>query len=273
MPAALAHLVDNPFTPQGANRTWFPGGDHEEALSRMLYLAERGSGNGVLCGPRGSGKSCLLRELRRQVRSAARTVIELNVSGWDRGAFCVAAANAGGAMLPPTASAQAAWNALEDWLRGRAAVRQRVVWLLDDVDCAAESLAIDLQRLARLAEMASTPGVIITTMEHEDQETAWRANVDFVVELTPWDDETSHRFIEQSLERAGGSSEMLEPAAWDELLSAGQGQPSRLLRMMEVAVLASRALEAEQVTVDLITAVSQQLGWGSGRSRSRMHID
>lgn len=273
MPAALAHLADNPFTPQGTNRNWFPGGDHEEALSRMLYLAERGDGNGLLCGPRGSGKTRLLRELRQQVRSASRTVVELNVSGWDRGAFIVAAANAGGAMLPPTASAPAAWNALEDWLRGRAAVRQRVVWLLDDVDCAAESLAIDLQRLARLAEMASTPCVIITTMEHEDEETAWRANVDFVVKLTSWDDETCHRFIEQLLEGAGGSSDMLEPAAWEELLSAGQGQPSRLLRMMEVAVLASRALEAEQVTVDLIAAVAQQLGWGSGRTHARFPVD
>jgi len=273
MPAALAHLADNPFASHGPDRNWFAGGDHEEALSRMLYLAERGVGSGVICGVSGSGKTQLLRELRRELRSSSRTIVELNVAGWDRTTFVVAVANACGAMLSPAAPVQIAWAAVEDWLRGRSAVRNRVVWLLDDVDCAAESLMTELRRLARLSESTSTPSVFIAAMEQDDSEPAWRANVDFVMELTPWDDDTSRGFIEELLRGAGGSRDMLDPAAWEELLAAGQGVPARLLRMMEVTVLASRAMDAEQVSVELMTAVAHQLGWSDHRSHSRLPVD
>ncbi|HET6422295.1 MAG TPA: hypothetical protein VFG20_01350 [Planctomycetaceae bacterium] len=272
MPAVLAPATQNSVDAR-RDHAWFPGGDHDEALSRMMYLVERGEGCGLIRGPAGSGRSRLLHELHRQSRLASTVVVPLNVTGWDRTMFPVAVANACGAINDAAASPTVAWTGLEDWLRGRTVVQGRVLWLFDDFDLARESLEPEFGRLARLAERTHTPSVLIATVADETSLEVLRRWVDFTVELTPWDADTSREFVEQTLLTDGPARVMIDDDAWEELIVAGEGRPSRLLRLMEVAVLAREVMQADSISAELIHAVAGQLGGTSHASARMLPVD
>lgn len=253
----------NPFDTHGSDRAWFPAGDHDEALSRMLYLVERGCGCGLVRGAHGFGKSRLLREIHQQVRSAATTIIPLNLTGMDRTSFAVLCASGCSAGFDATTASSVAWTYLEDWLRGRAAVHGRVIWLFDDFDVTRESLAPEVLRLGRLAERICARNVLIVAGQRVDDDAALTAFADFTTRLTAWDEFTSREFVTQILTDAGRPADLITDAAWAELLTAAAGNPQRLLRIMEVALVAGGVLESAHITSELITAVADQLGWGS----------
>lgn len=256
----------NPFDTRGPDRAWFPGGDHDEALSRMLYLVECGRGCGLIHGTSGSGKSRLLREIQKQARNAATTIVPLNLTGVDRTTFAVLCANGGGAGLDAMTAPSVVWTFLEDWLRGRALVRRRVIWLFDDLDAARESLAPELMRLGRIGERTGVSSVMIVAGQQSHGDAALTTFADFVMELTPWDESTSREFVAQILTDAGRSADVITDAAWSELMTAAEGNPQRLLRMMEIALVAGGVLESAQVTSELMTAVADQLGWSARRA-------
>ncbi len=254
-------LTRDPFRTNSPDRPWFPAGDQDEAISRMLYVIERGYPCGLIWGGSGLGKSRILHEIRRQVPQSSRTVFSLDVTGLSRSDFAVALANAGGAGLPANASASIAWNHLEDWLLGRAAMNVKTVWLLDALDAAGESVELDVLRLARSAARAHAAHTIILTLQRPGLAERLQTFADFTVELTPWTAEESREFVLQTLLSAGGSDEMIATDVWDLLLDAGQGNPQRLLRMLEVALIAGSVMEVPQIDADLLAAVVHQLGW------------
>ncbi len=261
MHAEHRQLPHNPVDDFGSDTAWFPGGDHDEALSRMLYLVERGHGCGLIWGETGAGKSRLLREIQRQVRTPSTTVISLDLSGLSRADFTAGLLNQCGVGNSLTAAMSAAWIVLEDWLCGRTALQNRVVWLFDGLDAAAEALEPELLRLARLVERTQTRSTMIITVPGPGLIDHRGSFADFVAELSPWDHDDSRAFIEHFLKNAGGSTDMVAESAWSELLAAGQGNPRRLLRIMEVALAAGGALGTPQLSTELITAVIHQLGW------------
>lgn len=263
-------LTHDPFRPHEVEHAWSPAGDHDEALSRMLYVVERGHRCGMVTGTEGSGKSRLLRELRRQVPKAATTLISVDLTGTTRSEFAATLVHACGCGVAPTAPAPAAWTALEDWLIGRAALHRRVVWLLDGIDAAAESVETDLLRLSRLAERSRVTGTLLLAVQRPGLLEQLTPFADFVVELTPWDGNESRQFVTQALVSAGGTESMLTEEAWDELIDAGQGNPRRLMRIAEVALLAGCAMEATELTGDLLSAVVHQLGWETTASHTML---
>jgi type II secretory pathway predicted ATPase ExeA len=273
MHTAHGLLKHNPFDTHGPDRAWFPGGDHDEALSRMLYLVERGHGCGVVWGDHSIGKSRLLREIRRQSRQPSTTVLSLDVTGLSRSELAVTLANQCGAGFPAQTSSLMAWTALEDWLRGRAALHHHVVLLIDELDAAAESLESELLRLVRLLERTQTPGTMILAVQRPGWIEQLSTLADFVMELPAWDDDDSRSFIEQSLRNAGGSADMIADSAWPELLAAGHGHPRRLMRIMEVALLAGGVLESSQLSAELIAAVVHQLGWQSAETPHMLPVE
>ncbi len=261
MHAAYWQLTHDPFAPRGRETAWFPAGDHDEALSRMLYVMERTHRCGMIWGDRGLGKSRLLRELRRQGASRSTSLVPVDLTGLNRAEFVNALANACGAGLKATASVATAWTFLEDWLIGRAAVSHRVVWLLDELDATAESLECDVLRLARLGERIRVTNTIIFAVQRPGLTEHLAGYADFAVGLTPWSPEESREFITQILVSAGGGEAMLTEDAWELLLEAGWGNPQRLMRITEVALIAGAALEADEITGELLSAVVHQLGW------------
>lgn len=259
MHAAHEKLTYDSF--RGSDPAWFPAGDHDEALSRMLYLIERGYRCGMVCGASGSGKTRTLQEIGRHISKAGTAVRRLDLTGFSRADFVITLANACGAGLKSTASASAAWSFLEDWLAGRVALNGRAVWLLDEVDAAAESVALDILRLARLAARHGVMNSIILTVERPGLAQPLADFSDFMVTLSPWSTDESREFITMQLQAAGKPESLLDDEAWDELLHAGQGNPQRLLRITAITLAAGEALGVSRLSSDLLSAVIHQLGW------------
>lgn len=266
-------LTHDPFRTNSLERAWFPAGDHDEALSRMLYVIERRCPCGLIWGGTGLGKSRLLHEIHRNIPRSSATVLPVDLTGLNRSDFALALVNTSGTGLIPAESASTAWSILEDWLLGRAAMNMPIVWLFDALDAAGESIERDVLRLARLAARAHVSNTIIVTLQNLGLTEQIAAFADFKVELTPWTAEESREFVLRTLLSAGGSTDIIAEDAWDLLLDAGQGHPQRLLRMLEVALIAGSVMEAPQITAELLAAVVNQLGWSEIAPVSMLSVD
>lgn len=273
MHCAYWRLTHDPFQANSPDHAWFPSGDHDEALSRMLYVIERGHRCGMVWGPTGIGKSRLLREIRRQIPHLSTTIVSADLTGLNRSDFALALANACGAGLKPTTSSATAWTYLEDWVRGRAAVQGRVVWILDELDTAAESIEPDALRLARLAERSRTASTMILALQRPGLTVQLSSFADFIVELTPWSADESRAFVSHALDSVGGSTDIITDDAWDVLLDAAAGNPQRLMRITEVGLVAGCVMETSELTADLLTAVVHQLGWEVTEHRAMLTVD
>ncbi|MDP1796674.1 MAG: AAA family ATPase [Planctomycetaceae bacterium] len=272
MHCAYWRLTHDPFLAIGAHHAWFPAGDHDEALSRMLYAVERSHRCGMIWGDTGLGKSRLLQEIGRQTKRPSTRVVYIDLTGLDRIELAIALANGCGAGFDATVSAAAAWVFLEDWLRGRAAVTGHVVWLLDNVDTTAESVEPDVLRLARLAERTHTVSTMILAMQRPGLTEQLHSFADFVVELTPWSHDESREFVTRLLTSTDGSPDLFTEGAWEILCDAGNGYPLRLMRIAEVALVAGCALEASHLDADILAAVVHQLGWARTKSRAMLPV-
>src|SRR5262249_31058507 len=149
-----------------------------------------------------------------------------------------------------------AWQDIEAWLHGRAALRSGVTWLIDEFDAAAESPETDVERLIRLAERTGARCSVIVALQRPGLASRLADLSDFLVELTPWNHADSRRFIHAALASAEAPTALFTEDGLDALIDDADGLPSRLLRIAEVALIAGRVLEAEQLDAELIHAVT-----------------
>ncbi len=250
------HLSGSPFADRRGGH-FFPGGDHEEALSRLLFAAEQSRSCGIIYGPAGVGKSRVLQEVRRQLPGRVRACYQGDLTGVSTEEF----AGRLGRWIGANLTGGRRWERLEDWSRGQARLGRQQVWLFDEVDSARESLETELLRLMRLNEATRASATMLLAVGHPGLIEQLVERAEFVVELSPWDPEDSQAFVVAALRRVGGNEDLLTSEGWDALIDACAGLPLRLQQLTEVALVAGSVLRASRLEGELVTAVAQQLGW------------
>lgn len=74
-------ITSNPFTPGPANDNFYLSKNHEEALERLLYLAEsEGTSMGMLTGEVGSGKTSIRYQFKKNLPSDSFRVVSFTES-------------------------------------------------------------------------------------------------------------------------------------------------------------------------------------------------
>lgn len=252
------HLTASPFADRRGG-PFFPGGDHEEALARLLYAAEEQRGAGIVYGPAGVGTSRVLQEVRRQLPRRGRVCLQGDLTGVSVEEFASRLVRWTGASPLLDRS----WERFEDWSRGQARLGRQQVWLFDEADAARESLESELLRLLRLNEATRAASTMLLAVGHPGVMERLIERAEFVIELTPWDPEDSQSFVATALRRVGGTEDILTADGWDALIEAAAGLPLRLQQLTEVALVAGSVLQASRLDGELVSAVAQQLGWAS----------
>lgn len=244
--AVLAHwgLSSAPFT--GAGGHFFVGETQGESLARLRY-AGGGALSALVSGSRGIGKSTLVGEFARERRASGSPTAVVALRGLSSTEFLWQAA--GGFRLGPQPGEDAArlFRRIAEWASTHDAAPTPVL-LLDDLHLAEAEVRSQAERLLRLAPagrlaVAATVGADGPAWLGDDL----RDLFDLRIELEPWSESESARFVEQSLAAAGSKRALWSDDACEALHALTGGVPRRVKRLADHALLAGAAAGLSQV--------------------------
>ena len=220
----------------------------EEAVARLLFVAERGWALGWLRGPSGCGKSLALQLVRKELVRSGRPAISLPLDGVDGDEFWVIVAErlgGRGGMFDHGGSPRLVRDLLASAARGRAPV-----FTLDGIDRGGPGLGESLRTFIRIVESTGT-GVTVLVASNSRLPLELSDRADLRTELFPFTAEETGELVRLRMSAVDSAVEFTAEAV-AELHEATDGVASRLNRLADLALVVADAegqdtIEAEQV--------------------------
>lgn len=217
---------------------FFEGAVHAEALARLEHLVEAGGRSGLVVGPRGTGKSMVLRVFAAEVRASGHEAILIDVTGLDRVQFLERLVQRLGVTSRARGRSIGLWTEVSDALSGRALALRPTVLIVDHLDRALSDCQQMVERLStrdgsRAAEtwILALSGRLFPLVPR-----AWRERHDLRIDLAALSEDESHAFVRSLLNALGRSHDLLDSAA-AAIVAAAHGSPADLCRASEVALM------------------------------------
>lgn len=233
---------------------------HEEALARLLYLAERGRSCGLMVGPHGAGKSLLFSEAARELRNGQRCVIAIDMSCLNADALMDRVLFAAG--LPRTeANASQNEQRLRDFFQGQQLVGHPVVLLADHVDEADDCGLKALDRIIRLADRSLGSITLLAAANDIDRALRfdWLArNNELRIDLPPLNRSDVADYLSAAMEMAKCECRFSDESI-DLIADRSAGLPAAINRLARLAVLAAQSEGEPVVSGSLIETVDNEL--------------
>ena len=256
------HLERPPFTAGVDPAAYYEGAPQVEALARLRFLVGQRRQFAVLLGERGSGKSLSLAVFAEECRAAGRIVAPLNLAALAPGELLWQIAS--GLAIGPRAGEDSsrAFRRLADWARSRPADAPPVVLLADDADQAGPDVLAQLVRLSRAAGRPWLSSVLVATPARVKRlGDALLEAVDLRIDLEPWDDDDAAGYVQFALLEAGCDRPLFDDEAISVLHALSGGNPRRINRLADYALLGAAAEGLEQVDAGTVEAAHDALGW------------
>jgi type II secretory pathway predicted ATPase ExeA len=237
----------------------------EETLARMSFLVERGRPLGFLSGMPGIGKTTALQLLEDELRSPGRQVIRLSAAGMSA-ATLLAAMTAELGIGRSDRFAADAQGLLVDYLAGVSFTRGSAALLLDDFDMADDScIGVLSSLMRRLAATSARLSIVAAVRETESA--AWhdlaKSSADFVLRLSPWLPRETAKYVLGVIERRNRASRgevcSIDDAGLRALHESSAGIPGRIVRILELSLIACEALEELSLSEDIIWEAAHEL--------------
>jgi type II secretory pathway predicted ATPase ExeA len=251
-----------PFS-AGGSPLFYQGESQVEALARLRYAAEQPR-HALVVGPRGVGKSMLVRRFSEQRRREGRMAAALSLAGLSQREALWQIA--GGLALAPRPDDDAGrlFRRLGDHAAAVAARSDAaVLLLLDDADQAGPDVRSHVRRLLSLG--GQSPWVTLVLIAAPM--TAGRIGddllraVDLRIDLEPWSETDATGYVQHALVEAGSDRPVFEDEALTALCFLTDGVPRKVNRLAEHALLGAAAAEREMVDAAMVEAAHDALGW------------
>jgi type II secretory pathway predicted ATPase ExeA len=244
-----------------SSRKFFPSAASEEALARLDYLVAQQHRLGVLVGPRGCGKSLVLRQAATAWRRASRNVALISATALEADSFLAQLATEWQNAAPVNADRAGLWQAVTEALRVHHCEQRATVLLLDDCGSAPFEVLDLVARLASAGDAMQPRLSIVLAVDNARLShlgTALLDRTDLRIELTPFEATETGEFLEAQL-RVQSPSPRLADGAATRLHALTAGLPRRLNRLTELVMLAVRAEGRDEIDVPTIDAVYREL--------------
>ncbi len=253
---------------------FFASPGHKEALARLQFLVERHQRLGLLVGPAGSGKSLLLDLFARELARSGAAVAQVGLLGLGPEEMLCLLGGQLGLWMEPSFSASVLWRMVDDRLAEYHYERRTVVLLFDDVPEAPAEVQQQVVRLAlaqpgarllarQTAERGAHEVLSLVAAGRDAQLARLHPRLldlaELRIELEPWPEEDSRRFVASHLNCPGGDAALFEPAALVRLHELSGGIPRRVCRLAQLALLASQGQQLERIGPEVIEAVHCEL--------------
>jgi type II secretory pathway predicted ATPase ExeA len=230
----------------------------EEALSRLVYLAEHGRPWGMVCGPAGSGKTQLLQFVIRELHHNGQEcgVVDLRRTSADEFSWQVACELG---TAPPLAERRRSWRLIEDAIQGRSLAGRVTVMVLDHLGEQSSDMLPQLKRLLAIAETSAGWCTILAAARSERQnlDRFVQEQSELRIELGPLDLDETNEFFRRIVETTGCCP--FDADAVQALYEYSQGILKTLITLGRLTLIARSTAEAPHVTGQLVRSVSAEV--------------
>ena len=240
---------------------YVPVAGHEEALARLLYLAEHGRSGAIMVGPRGIGKSLLLAEASRELRNGQRYLVSIDLAGLDADGVYDRMLFSAGVPRQGNESHTNADEKLRNVFHGHQLVGRPVVLLLDHIEAAEAEGLKALERIVRLADRSL--GQLTVLAASTDCDAAcrfeWLArHSELRIDVPSLCSAEVGEYISTSLSRVYCDVEF-DVSAVQRVAEVSAGLPREINRICRLIVLAAEAENIDVITRSLVDTVENEL--------------
>ena len=251
------HVADRP--------AWhFQTDTQEEAIARLLYVAEKSRPTGVLVGAAGSGKTHVLAMVASELRRAGGSVLTLDLSGMDSEGLIDQASARIGCVSSDSDAPMVRLRMLSRWMEGQLAAGGLTV-LADHLDQADRSALLVLDRLLSACE-GGIPTLLAATETAECEMPVWvRRHGGLRIGLETMTPDQTAAYLDAGLAEAEpvGLSPRFTPEAAARVHELSGGRMRSVGAIGRMAFVAGRAERFGSLTVELVEAACQELAMAS----------
>lgn len=239
---------------------YFAGATHEEALARLEYLVETGQRCGLVAGPRGTGKSTVLRVFADKFRSDF-TIVSVEVAAVRAADALERLSNGLGTTTHARGRLNVAWQEVMDGLAGQRHARRPCAVIFDHVDRASADCQEVVRGLLAHETLAGTATFVLAFSGEFFPIVAkeWRQLADLKIELAPLTAAETAALVRALLSTVDLPADALDDSAMESLFRLTHGVPRDVVRLCEMSLLSAVHDEKPAISEDVVHSAMREL--------------
>jgi general secretion pathway protein A len=260
-------LNSRPFENCCDSRFYYPSELHQGALLKLRYAVENQLGAALLTGTAGSGKTMLIHSLKRQLDELYRPFVHLvfpKMTGPELLAYLAGEMGAVHTSSHAIAVDECV-RRLQHFLMENSERGSHAVIVIDEAHMLLDTDALDTLRLVLNFEGADKPSHTLLLVGHPqllaalERMPALEARMGVKCLLRPLRLEETVSYVSHRMTAAGANHEIFTSEALTALHELTAGNPRRINRLCDLALLIGYAEEQVRLNAHQIEAVSNEL--------------
>ncbi|MGD9721760.1 MAG: ExeA family protein [Pirellulales bacterium] len=264
---AYWQLHSRPFDTVTDPRFYYPSEAHQGALLKLRYVVENDRGAALLAGGAGSGKTLILGALKRQLDDRFGPFVHVVFPQMSTRELLAYLAGEMGALASSstTAPIDESVRCMQHFLADNARRGYQAVVAIDEAHLLLESDALDTLRLLTNLEGSGKPALTLILVGQPqllpalERMPALEARLGVKCLLRPFNLEETVSYVSHRLTAAGATHEIFTSEALSTLYQLTGGNPRRINRLCDLALLIGYAEEQVRINAHQIEAVSEEL--------------
>jgi general secretion pathway protein A len=264
---AYWQLQSRPFDNCTDARFYYPSEVHQGALLKLRYVVENERGAALLAGGPGSGKTLVIGSLRRQLDERYHPFVHLVFPQMTLRELVAYLAGEMGALATPSAAVplDESVRRLQHFLGENTRRGHHAIVAIDEAHLLLENDGLDTLRLLLNLEGMSKPALTLLLVGQPqllpalERLPALEARLGVKCLLRPFNLEETISYVSHRLSAAGATHEIFTSEALSTLYQLTGGNPRRINRLCDLALLIGYAEEQVRINAHQIEAVSNEL--------------
>lgn len=257
-------LQYRPFDNTPHARFYYPSEVHQGALLKLRYAIENRSGGALLAGASGTGKSMAIATLERQLPDSFQPFVHVVFPQMPSGELLAYLATELGAVSRPASSIEESVRRIEVFLRENAAAGRHAVLAIDEAHLLIDTRALETMRLLLNFGAEQAPLTLLLVGQPAllpalDRMPGLEERLGVKCLLRPLSLDETVSYVNHRLTAAGARREIFTSEALNALYKLTQGNPRRINRLCDLALLIGYAEEQSSIGSSQIESVCDEL--------------
>jgi general secretion pathway protein A len=260
-------LQSRPFENCADAKFYYPSEVHQGALLKLRYAVENRRGAALLAGAAGVGKTLLINSLKRQVGQGYTPFVHIVFPQMSVGELLNYLAAELGALANPTAAVTVdeSVRRVQQFLEENTRKGNHAVVAIDEAQMLLETQALETLRLLLNFEAQSQPALTMILSGQPqllpalERLPSLEARLGVKCLLRPLNLEETVSYVNHRMTAAGATHEIFSGEALTTLHELTGGNPRRVNRLCDLALLIGYAEEQVRINAPQIEAVCNEL--------------